>query len=103
MTQLSPASNVRMSVLVIQNSGVRNKSGLPKNFQNYYITTNFTFQNERYNETKAEYETGWRASVFRPIRLRIQFLKRIEIQTDEDDLRDFEETIRRGPNRSIKA
>jgi len=28
MTQLSPACNVRMSVLVIQNSGVRNKSGL---------------------------------------------------------------------------
>jgi len=39
MTQLSPASNVRMSVLVIENSGVRKKSGLQKNFQNYYKGT----------------------------------------------------------------
>jgi len=103
MTQLGPSSDVRVSVLVIQNSGVRNKSGLQKNFQNYYTTTNFTFQNERYKEIKTEYETGRRASVFRPIRLRIQFMKRTEIQMEEDDLRDFEETIRRGPNRSIKA
>jgi hypothetical protein len=58
MTQLSPACNVRMSVLVIQNSDVRNKSGLQKNFQNYYITTNFTFKNETYKEIKTEYETG---------------------------------------------
>jgi hypothetical protein len=58
MTQLSPASNVRMSVLAIQNSGVRNKSALQKNFQNYSITTNFTFQNESYKEIKTEYETG---------------------------------------------
>jgi hypothetical protein len=34
--------------LVIQNSRVRNKSGL----QNYYITIDFTFQNERYKEIK---------------------------------------------------
>jgi len=41
-----------MNVLVIQNSRVRNKSGLQKNLQNYYITTNFTFQNERCKEIK---------------------------------------------------